>query len=333
MIMLCKISGKKVKKLVFFGAFHILIGKSYCFLCVTKNKNVFVMSEKEEKTIESGAEPIEVTDVEVHGEAEPTDKSEGGGGDKPLDYKMRFLKRGRKRFQGEYGNDDEELDDNRFAEMMNRLADDDDDRDGRYDKLVDGNKKLFDIFQRDPDSFAVFELLKNNVPLPIALRKVYKDDAYLTMDEDSDDYKRYKDEKESERKKKEEFEKNTSEFENSRAEFYKEAEMTDDEIKSFEDAERAFYEGMAAGKFDKEYFKRINKALNYDKDVKDSYAQGNADGKNSKIKEYVKRTVGDGLPDPDGVGGGLNKGDDEPLDPRIAMFRGIANKSNETKWK
>lgn len=302
--------------------------------------------EEKDKTEEAVQQPIpdskapvdtEITRVEVigtgDGDEEPNKRGKltgGDGGDKPLDYKMRFLQRGRTHFKGEF--DDDDIDDERFAAMMNRLADLDDERDEKYDRLLDGNRKLYRIFEQDPDTFAVFELLRDGVPLPIALRKVYKNDDYLSMDEDSEAYKNYMKEKEDSRLADEEFKKNFDESSAARKAYYEEAGMSEDDVKKFEEAEEAFYSGMASGKFDKDYFKRIDKALHYDDDVNNSYEQGKADGKNTKIKEYVKRTVGDGLPDPDGVGGGLKK-DEKPSDPRIAMFRSIADRAQETKWK
>lgn len=304
----------------------------------TDYNNEFVMDEKDEMKDPKSMESAEL-EVDVKGEEPENDpkndeergeKGEGhGNGAKPIDYKMRFTKRGRDRWVGEY---DDDLDDDRFSEMMNRIADYDDERDEKFNRLVEGNRKLYDIFAKDPETFQVFEKLKDGVPLPIALREVYKDEDYLTMDEDSDAYKRFKAERDEESRRKEERDRNLAEFENSRSDFYKEAGMSDDDISKFEEAEQAFYEGMLNGKFDKDYFKRIDRALHYDDDVKAGYEQGKADGKNEKIHEYVRRTVGDGLPDPDGAGGGLNEKRKEELSPAAAMFRDIADKAKESKW-
>lgn len=293
------------------------------------------MTTKEEKPTEGQNAPEVTTDVATV-EATPVEdgkdvkESPADTEPKVIGLRERILMRGKKLYPEEVGDD---VDDESYEKLASRILDDMDSKEGRLNTLLESNKKLFDIFNEDPEVFDVFELLKNGTPLPIALRKVYGEEV-LSADENDEAYKKYLEEKALSKKAKADLEANAGDAEKSRLEFYKEADMSEEEIKSFEEAEEAMYEAMALGKLNKDYFKKIHKALTYEDDVKSSYEQGRVDAKNTKIEAKLKQQLGDGLPDTSSAGRAIaSRKEEDSVHPTVALFKGIADKAKESKWQ
>lgn len=259
----------------------------------------------------------------------PSDSPKEKEEPKVVGFRERIIARGKKLYPEDITED--ELDDEKYGGLVSRLLDDADGNDERIRILSEGNKKLFDIFSKDPDVFTVFQLLKDGVPLPIALRKVYKED-YLTMDENDDNYKKYMEEVRLKRESDDKLASNLSVSDSERKLYYEEAGMSEEEIKQFETAENELYKSMAEGRLDKGYFKRIHNALTHDNDVDSSYEQGGVDERNKKIKAIMKKEVGDGLPSSVNTGGKIPDKEDVKEPEELSFFKNMAEKSNQSKW-
>lgn len=178
-----------------------------------------------------------------------------------------------------------------------------------YDALKGDNAKILEILQDNPEFAQVFALVKDGMPLRVALARVIDFDAVRPQEGDPD----Y-----------EEFMKSADEFKQRQAQiadhrrlieenqskskveiedFFKSIGADDEEQAGFADFLQGLFDDVFNGKMGKEALKKMWQAYKYVEDVEAAQQAGEVAGRNANIEtKRQKAKATDGLPD---AGGGV----------------------------
>lgn len=217
-----------------------------------------------------------------------------------------MLERMKSRYPDEQFDDDEQL--------FGRINDDYDQYDNELAGYKEREGKFSDMFTSDPRSARLMMDWKNGTDPAVALVRLYGQDIKDAIDDPdkqeaiAEANKEYMERVAKEQQYEEEYSSNLAESLKLLEKKQQEKGLTDEQI----DDAMAWFIGVAKdamlGKFSPETIEMIIKAQNYDNDVAQASEEGEVRGKNTKIKETLRKpTRGDGTAQLDGKNGGGNR--------------------------
>lgn len=240
---------------------------------------------------------------------------EGGEGaaaeQKPRDL---FYERIRTNFpEGKYEEDEDEY----YRNALSRM----DDLEGDSKRYKDLTEKLNARLGSDPQEAEVMLDWLDGADIRTAITRHMGAEALTAPEEGSDEYENWKKAGDERRKELDDMKTQVDEYRaNSEAsqtaldEFAKENNFTDEQKEEFAKfIINDFLPNLYAGKMDKDFYKFIQNARNYDADVEGAREQGRVDGRNEKIEVEKKHLAGSGLPN-GGAGGNASEEVDAPKD-------------------
>lgn len=261
------------------------------------------------------AKKIDNTSAGTIQEEAPSALPSSGAPTPPASRRDGFMSRLGEKHAGEEFSDDEALfgriddDYNDYESQISDLTA----KNGDYEKELGGlrenEKKLTDMFAKDPRS-ATFLMQWRDGGNPVSeLVRMYGKDFVEYMaehpDEMADQEKEYLDRVANEKGYEEEYEKNIGATRDAIDRFQEERGLSDDETNAIVDKILAIAHDVILGKIDEESLDAVSKALGYDEAVAEASREGEVRGKNSRESQRLKlKKAGDGVPRLGGGGGG-----------------------------
>lgn len=211
------------------------------------------------------------------------------------------------RLRGKYP--EEQFDDD--EQVFGRINDDYDQYDSELAAYKEREGKFSDMFTSDPRSARLMMDWKNGDDPAIALVRLYGQDIKEAIDDPekqeaiAEANKEYMERVAKEKQYEEEYTANLTESLTSLEKAQQERGLSDEQV----DDAMSWLIGVAKdammGKFSPETIEMAIKAQNYDADVEQAGVEGEVRGKNTKVKETLRKpTTGDGTPQIAGKNGG-----------------------------
>lgn len=196
---------------------------------------------------------------------------------------------------------------------------DDSDEEGMYGDMLDYRKrndesqeKMAEMLSSDPRLAQVLSDMANGKRGAAASFARYFGKDFLSAEEGSEEYeeianaeKERKEELDAMNKRKSDYDANIEKSGEVLDAFAKEKGIDID--KFLDDAYSKLLEPIFMGAYTKDVLEMLNKALNYDKDVEDSFESGKVAGQNQNIAKLRDKNKGDGMPRLGTSGGGVAK--------------------------
>lgn len=199
----------------------------------------------------------------------------------------------------------------------------DDDIQSQLGKYKESDSKLKELFKKDP-RFASFvsEVVEGNLPSTSFVKYFGKDVLDMSGDEEAmaklnESNQEYLNRVAESGRLQEEQEKNMESSAQEMSDFKAEKSMSDEEFEKFIGECYGVIEDALMGKVGKSFLEIMYKGMNYEKDIQDAAAAGVVEGRNQKIDEQLKKTIGDGIPSLNAGGKGGTK---PPYIPRKRDF-------------
>ncbi len=215
--------------------------------------------------------------------------------------------------------------------LFGRINDDYDAYEKDLSDYKEKERKLADMFNKDPRSAAFFlSWGKNGNPVSELIRAYGKDFLSYAADhpdEMADAEKEYMERVSKEKEYEDEYNKNLDASVEALEALQVERNLDDDTINNAVDALIQMAHDVIMGKFSSDAVDMMLKASGYDQAVASAAHEGEVRGKNSKESERLKlRKKGDGVPLLSGGGGGA------PTTPRQSMGA-LDRADNKTIWE
>lgn len=207
--------------------------------------------------------------------------------------------------------------DKEFADdeaVFGQINDDYDNYDQELADYRDREKSLSELFSSDPRSAAFLMDWKNGENPLVGMIRKYGDMFKEALDDPQKQEelaaasKEYAERIAKERDYEEQYQKNISESLITIESVQKEEGIEDDEIDNIIELLIGIMKDAVLGKFSKESILMAHKAINHDADVAIADREGEVRGKNTKIKESLRKSQkSDGMPTLNGQNGGVNE--------------------------
>ena len=198
---------------------------------------------------------------------------------------------------------DDTADDALYDDALGQLAE----SEGRYGELAGSNRRLAELVSKDPKLAAVLTMIAGDNPrsLPGAIAKVYGKD-FLELDETGladfeSGYREHLQGLAHDREALEEANRNIAAYQGTLDKFGKANRLSEADLDGLGEAVGKFAVDILKGNISEAFIDFIWKGLNYDRDVEDAAAAGEAEGKSSVVKPQLKKMaevapVGGGAP-------------------------------------
>ena len=219
-----------------------------------------------------------------------------------------WLARMRKRFPDRDLSDAEEAEKEFYADYDKTMDD--------YGSLKEDNARMLGLLQDNPEFAQVFALIRDGMPLRVALARVIDFDAAKPAEGDPDyeDFMReageFKKRQEEIRARRRRIEENQARSRMEVDEFFRKVGADDEEQTGFADFLQGVFDDVFEGNLGKVALGKLWQAYKYNEDLEAAHAAGEVAGRNETIEaRRSKAKATDGLPD---AGGGVGA----PAQPR-----------------
>lgn len=279
---------------------------------------------KEEKPAENTAENKPETEEKAEEpkseEAAAENNSENA---EPNDTEL-VIAFGREEYPDEYG--EGEYDDARVSALRKRILEDFKKTKSDLAAMAEKNKALFAFVDENPEFGEFLDKVKEGVSPELALLDIYGEE-FLSAKDGSEERNKYMEAKNKKKADADEISKNLSESKEALPKILEELGFPTDRIAEFEEFENKMWESLGKGKFDKDYYGAMIKAMDYDKNVNTAREQGRVEGRNEQIEEKLNKEGGDGIPTSENGGGGKSPQTQEKTeDEATKTFREMASR-------
>lgn len=173
---------------------------------------------------------------------------------------------------------------------------------GQLGKYKEANDKISDLFYSNPQMAGLFSDVINGTSPEIAFIQRFGEGVLAAKDDPAmaDEFVKaqqaYMDKLSSSKKIEQEQEENMNNSLQVLQSFIQDKGMSDEEGEGFFDKIIKAVDDVFMSRWTPELLEIFYKGLNYETDVKDAIEMGRVEGRNEKIIEGQKRSVGDGLP-------------------------------------
>ena len=162
----------------------------------------------------------------------------------------------------------------------------------KYNELAGANKRLSELVSADPKLAAALTMIAQGKSLPYAVSKLYGRD-FLELDDQGrkdfeEGYQEYLQKVSSDQKSLDEAIRNIEDYNSKLETFGKKNGLGEEDIDKLGGAVETFVMDALHGKIGEEFIDFVYKGMNYDQDIADAAASGEAEGKNKVIEPRMR---------------------------------------------
>lgn len=200
-------------------------------------------------------------------------------------------------------------------ELFGQIDEDYEEYDNRLNEMTEREQAFSKLFQDNPRSARLMMEWKNGADPIVTLIRMYGKDELIAAIEDPERLKgieeankEWKEKLDKSDAMEAEFDANLPESLKALSAWAEESGKSDEEVNNVMATLSEISTGYLNGKFTKETFEMISKALNYDNATEEARMEGEVSGRNAKIEEKLRKGKrGDGMPQLGGKSGGMEE--------------------------
>ena len=186
---------------------------------------------------------------------------------------------------------DEASDDDLFDDALSALSE----TQGKYDELAGGNKRLAELVSRDPKLAALLTMVSGENPKSVqyAVGKLFGRDLLEADDEGLEElekgYQEHLQGLAHDREALEEASRNIEAYQGTLDKFGKDNKLSESDLDGLAGAVEKLAVDVLKGNISASFIEFVWKGLNYEKDVTDAAAAGEAEGRNKRVAPELKK--------------------------------------------
>ena len=287
------------------------------FFCCHEYTNLHeYLNNMDDNVVEKDSVPVVAPEAAADGIADVSTSSESSVAASPLRgraaYKAR-LKERKPDVPDDIGDDD------LFDDALSSLSD----TQSKYDELVGSNKRLAELVSKDPKLAALLTMIAGDNPKSIqyAVGKLFGRDLLEADDEGLDEFEKgYQEHLQGlsrDREALEEASKNIETYQRTLDKFGKSNGLKEDALDLLGDAVEKLAVDVLKGNISESFIDFVWKGMNYEKDVEDAAAAGEAEGKNKVVAPQLRKMADVA---PTGGTPSTSRGTDRPSSARKRSF-------------